>query len=50
MKKIVCFTLVLVVCAPVWANRSEKLKNNIEKREAKLKREIARQKENSKSL
>ena len=45
MKKTFCFALVFVFSSIAWGNRSEKLKNNIEKREKKeLRRDIAREK------
>lgn len=45
MKKMVCFALVFAFSSFSWANRSEKIKQSIQKREKKeLKREIAREK------
>lgn len=47
MKNFVCFTLVLAMTSFAFANRSEKLKKEIAKREEvkEQKREIARAKE-----
>jgi hypothetical protein len=45
MKKTFCFALVFVFSSLAYGNRSEKLKNSIDKREKKeLRREIAREK------
>ena len=45
MKRTICFALVFIFSSIAWGNRSEKLKNNIEKREKKeLRRDIAREK------
>jgi hypothetical protein len=45
MKKTFCFALVFVFSSIAYGNRSEKIRNNIEKREKKeLRREIAREK------
>jgi hypothetical protein len=45
MKKTFCFALVFVFSSIAYGNRSEKIRNNIDKREKKeLRREIAREK------
>ena len=45
MKRTVCFALVFIFSSIAWGSRSEKLRNNIEKREKKeLRRDIAREK------